>query len=157
MDKTEFKAALSAMSVPVKDEAALTVLLAKVTGGAATVSLDQWIAYLTELKTDKVSRPGESAALRLQSHARLRLSCSSFALLDSSCVARSLCLCCQDTPQQITDAFRTLADGRESVSVEGLHVPPLTQEDVDFLSTAIPAHADGGLDYSAYVANSFAQ
>ena len=66
-------------------------------------------------------------------------------------------VCVQDTPEQLTAAFRTLADGRSTVSVEGLRVPPLSEEDVTFLSENIPQHAEGGLDYEAYINSAFAQ
>jgi Ca2+-binding EF-hand superfamily protein len=112
LDKMEFKAALSAMSVPVKDDAALDALLLKVTGGPATVSLEAWIAYLTELNTDR------------------------------------------DTPEQIIEAFKTLADDRATISPDNLRVPPLTAEDIEFLQTQMPA-GEGGLDYTAFVNSSF--
>lgn len=53
LDKLEFKAALAAMSIPVRDDAALVELIAKVSGGAATISQEQWIAYMTEITADK--------------------------------------------------------------------------------------------------------
>ena len=46
LDKLEFKAALAAMSIPVRDDAALVELIAKVSGGGATISQEQWIAYM---------------------------------------------------------------------------------------------------------------
>jgi len=116
LDKKEFKAALAAMSIPVKDDAALDALMAKVAGGASTISLDQWIKYNTELATDS------------------------------------------DTAEQITASFRVLADDRDSITADNLRVPPLTSEDVEYLSSGVmPAHANGGFDYAAFIASSFAK
>jgi Ca2+-binding EF-hand superfamily protein len=113
LDRLEFKAALSAMSIPVRDDAALDALMNQVSGGSPTISLEQWIRYNTELATDK------------------------------------------DTPEQIKASFKCLADDKETISADNLRVPPLSAEDVEYLSGAMPQAATGGLDYSAFVDSSF--
>jgi Ca2+-binding EF-hand superfamily protein len=117
LDKLEFKAALSAMSIPVKDDAALQALLDKVAGSGATkVSREQYVAFVTELNTDK------------------------------------------DTPEQIVAAFRTLADDKDTIVVDQLRVPPLSQEDVEYLASEMQKNEEsGGLDYQAFVKSAFVQ
>jgi hypothetical protein len=39
------------MSIPVRDDAALVELIAKVSGGGATISQEQWIAYMCVQQT----------------------------------------------------------------------------------------------------------
>ena len=63
----------------------------------------------------------------------------------------------KDTPEQIIAAFKTLANDSVSISADALRVPPLNNEDVEYLSGAMPQHASGGLDYSAFVNSSFRQ
>ena len=63
----------------------------------------------------------------------------------------------KDTPEQIIAAFKTLANDSPFISADSLRVPPLNNEDVEYLSGAMPAHASGGLDYSAFVNSSFRQ
>jgi Ca2+-binding EF-hand superfamily protein len=113
LDRLEFKAALSAMSIPVRDDVALDTLLKEVSGGAPTIGLDQWIKWNTEINTDK------------------------------------------DSPEQVKAAFKTLADDRDTISADNLRVPPLTAEDVEYLGSAMPQAATGGLDYKAFVDASF--
>jgi len=115
LDKLEFKAALSAMSIPVKDDAALVALISQVSGGGSTVTEAQYIQYLSERAQDK------------------------------------------DTPEQIIEAFRTLADDRDTISADSLRVPPLSAEDVDYLAQNMPQAESGGLDYKAFVSSSFVQ
>lgn len=115
LDRDEFRAALSAMSIPVRDDAALDALLAEVSGGAPTISLEQWMAYNTMLATDK------------------------------------------DDAEQIKASFRTLADDGDFIGVDNLRVQPLTDEDVAYLSEAMPKSENGQLDYSAFVDASFRQ
>jgi len=63
----------------------------------------------------------------------------------------------RDTPDQIKAAFKALANDNEFISPELLLVNPLTQDDVQFLSNAMPQHENGqGLDYNAYVDQNFA-
>jgi len=113
LDKQEFKAALSAMSIPVKDDAALDALIKSVSGGGVVISEAQWIKYNMELAEDK------------------------------------------DTPEQIKASFKTLADDRDSLNADNLRVPPLTAEDVEYLIQAMPKDASGGMDYNAFVDQSF--
>lgn len=111
MDKVEFKAALSAMGVSLKNDEALQALLTKVSGGVGTISEQQWIAYNTELLTDK------------------------------------------DTPDQIIQAFKTLADDRDTITADNMRIPPLTNEDVEYVQSIMPEQ--GGLDYVKFVNGSF--
>jgi Ca2+-binding EF-hand superfamily protein len=60
----------------------------------------------------------------------------------------------RDTPEQVKASFKMMADDRDFIVADQLNVPPITQEDVQFLSTAMPAK-DTGLDYNAYVDANF--
>jgi len=113
LDKMEFKAALAAMSIPVKDDEALTALLHQVSGGADHISKEDWMRWNTEMAADR------------------------------------------DTPEQIKQSFKLLADDKEAITADGLRVPPLTDEDIDYLVNNMPQHANGGLDYNAFVDASF--
>jgi len=55
LDKLEFKAALSALSVAFKDEAAFNILFNKVSEGNLKISKSQFVNYLIELNEDKDS------------------------------------------------------------------------------------------------------
>ena len=44
----------------------------------------------------------------------------------------------KDTPEQIIAAFKTLANDGESIAAYSLRVPPLNNEDVEYLSGATP-------------------
>jgi len=60
-----------------------------------------------------------------------------------------------DTPEQIKESFRAVADGATYITPQQLNVRPLTQEDVEYLKTAMPGHSSGGLDYGAFVDKHF--
>lgn len=55
MDRLEFKAANAAMSVTFKDEKHFDTVFTSVSGGAATVNMDQYLAYMSTLQQDKDS------------------------------------------------------------------------------------------------------
>jgi actinin alpha len=112
LDKNEFKAALSAMSVFFSSDAEFDQTFAHVSGGATSVSKEQYIHYV-EAKYKDI-----------------------------------------DTPEQIKESFRAVADGNAVITPEQLNVRPLTSEDVAFLQENMPA-AQGGLDYSAFVDANF--
>jgi len=112
MDKVEFKAALSAMSVPFKDDAAFDKVFNEVSEGQTHVTLSQYIRYLAALEEDK------------------------------------------DTPDQLIESFKMIADNAETVSEAQLSCPPLSADDVQYLLSQMP-QAGNGYDYNAYVQNSF--
>lgn len=64
MDKTELKAALSAMSIPIKDDATLTAMMARISEGTGSISLDQWVRFNTENLSDKDTPEQIAAAFR---------------------------------------------------------------------------------------------
>jgi Ca2+-binding EF-hand superfamily protein len=53
LDKLEFKAALSALSIDIRNEEKFNQLFLQVSGGADRISKAQFIAYLTSLNEDK--------------------------------------------------------------------------------------------------------
>ena len=53
LDKVEFKAACSALGVPFKDDATFEKIFKDVSGGAISVSLDQYILFNSNLAEDK--------------------------------------------------------------------------------------------------------
>jgi len=55
LDRIEFKAALSALGVPFKDEAAVAKVFAEVSENSDKVTLDQYIRYNIQLMEDKDS------------------------------------------------------------------------------------------------------
>jgi len=61
-----------------------------------------------------------------------------------------------DTPEQLTEAFRSLAHDADTVTPAQLAVPPLTEEDVKFLVSQMPDRGSGQLDYREFINHSFA-
>jgi len=62
----------------------------------------------------------------------------------------------RDSADQVLAAFKSLAnDDAEGVTAQQLAVPPLSEEDVKFLASAMPAKGDK-LDYAAFVQANFA-
>jgi len=112
LDKAEFKAALSAMSVFFASESEFDSTFVQVSGGSPAVSKEQYLSFVEAKYKDK------------------------------------------DTPDQIKESFRAVADGAAYISPDQLRVRPLTDEDVAFLQQAMPAR-DGGLDYNAFVDANF--
>jgi len=110
LDKTEFKAALSALGVPFKDDAAFQKTFNEVAEGLATVSLEQYTAFNVKLMEDR------------------------------------------DTPDQINASFQMLADSGNTISLQQLRTPPLTDEDLAYLQAHLPDSGDGRFDYSSWVA-----
>jgi Ca2+-binding EF-hand superfamily protein len=114
LEKLEFKAALSAMSIFFSSDADFDKVFGLVSGGAATVSKEQYISYLTSKYQDK------------------------------------------DTPDQIKESFKAVADGGAGISAAQLQTPPLSAEDAEFLQKVLPARGDGTYDYGAYIDSQFA-
>jgi len=112
LDKTEFKAAAAALSIPFKDEKAFDQVYASISEGSATVNLGQFVKYLSALQEDK------------------------------------------DTPEQVKESFRSLADNGDTITAAQLQVPPLEEEDVKYLTSEM--HGSGaGFDYNAFVDSNF--
>jgi actinin alpha len=61
-----------------------------------------------------------------------------------------------DTPQQLQQAFRALADDADTITAAQLNIPPLTEADVKFLVDTMPSEGDK-LDYKKFVARNFVQ
>jgi actinin alpha len=112
LDKTEFKAALAALSIPFKDEKAFDATFGSVTEGGTHVSLSQFVKYMSSLQQDK------------------------------------------DTPDQVKESFRALADGGDVIAASQLNIPPLGEEDVKYLTGEMPTRGTG-LDYNAFVDANF--
>lgn len=112
LDKLEFKAALSAMSVFFASDAELERTFNNLSAGAGHVTLDTYISFLTTKYEDR------------------------------------------DSPDQIKDSFRQVADGSATISRAQLLTPPLGAEDAEFLASVMPA-SGGGYDYGAYVDSVF--
>jgi len=112
LDKLEFKAALSAMSVFFASDAELERTFNNLAAGTGHVTLDQYIGFLTSKYEDK------------------------------------------DSPDQIKDSFRQVADGAVTINRAQLATPPLGAEDVEFLARVMPESGDG-YDYVAYVDSVF--
>jgi Ca2+-binding EF-hand superfamily protein len=53
LDKTEFKAAAAALSIPFKDEKAFDQVFSSISEGATTVNLTQFVKYMTARQEDK--------------------------------------------------------------------------------------------------------
>jgi len=113
LDKLEFKAALSGMSVFFPSDSEFEAVFNRVSQGSAKVSKEQYVNYVQAKYQDK------------------------------------------DTPDQIKESFRAVAGGGDTITPEQLNTRPLTDADVAFLQSAIPASSGGGLDYSAFVDSNF--
>eukprot|EP01104_Vermistella_antarctica_P021448 TRINITY_DN96_c0_g1_i1.p1 TRINITY_DN96_c0_g1~~TRINITY_DN96_c0_g1_i1.p1 ORF type:complete len:543 (-),score=221.77 TRINITY_DN96_c0_g1_i1:203-1768(-) len=61
----------------------------------------------------------------------------------------------KDTPDQIKESFRSLADGGDVVRKNQLNMHPLTADDGEYLSSKMPASGDGAYDYNSYVDANF--
>jgi len=112
LDKSEFKAALSAMSVFFASEGELDSTFAAVASGAPAVSKEQYLAYVSNKYKDI------------------------------------------DTPEQIKESFRAVADGAAYISPQQLNCRPMTEEDVAYLQQNMPSTGEG-LDYAAFVDSQF--
>jgi len=112
LDKVEFKAALSAMSVFL-NASEFDAVFAKLSGGDTKINKDAYVSYVQAKFQDK------------------------------------------DTPDQIKDSFRAVADGASTITPDQLNVRPLTHEDVEYLKATMPHAASGGLDYTAFVDSHF--
>jgi len=113
LDKTEFKAALAALSVPFKDEKAFETAFSTVAEGGTHVTLPQFTRYLSSLQEDK------------------------------------------DTPEQVKESFRSLADNNPTISAAQLGTPPLESADVEYITSEMTSNASGGYDYNAFVDANF--
>jgi len=112
LDKAEFKAALSAMSVFFSSDAELDSTFGQVAQGGAAVTKEQYMGFVENKYKDI------------------------------------------DTPEQIKESFRAVADGAAYITPDQLNVRPLTKEDVDYLRSAMPSTSQG-LDYGAFVDANF--
>lgn len=61
----------------------------------------------------------------------------------------------RDTPEQVLDSFKAIADGRDSLSEGQMNTPPLTEEDIAFLKAHMTQNDDGSYDYAKFVGDNF--
>jgi len=62
----------------------------------------------------------------------------------------------KDTPDQVKESFRSLADNGDTISLGQLAVPPLGEDDIKFLSAEMPVAAgSSNLDYVRFVNANF--
>jgi len=113
LDKLEFKAANSAMSVVFKNDDHFNKIFEEVSGGKGSVNLEQYMKYIVALQEDR------------------------------------------DSPDQLKDSFRQMAGDNDTITGDQLNIPPLTDEDVNYLKSVMPKVGDDRYDYSAFVDQSF--
>jgi len=111
LDRIEFKAALSALSIPFKDEDSFNRLFLTISQGNDKISKDQFMNYMISISEDK------------------------------------------DTAEQIKASFQILADQGNNITTQQLRVPPLRDNEIDYLAEKMPAGPQ--YDYSTYVDQSF--
>jgi len=63
----------------------------------------------------------------------------------------------RDTPEQLAEAFKSLANDSDTISAADLAVPPLTEEDAKFLIASMPDRGNGRLDWGAFINANFAK
>jgi len=59
-----------------------------------------------------------------------------------------------DSPQQLKEAFHTLAGGKEYVTEQDMRMGQLTEEQIQFFKASMPPKFDG-YDYVSYLQGSF--
>jgi len=114
LDRLEFKACLSALGIPFRDEHAYEQVFLLVANGGEGITLDQFVKYMKDLTTDR------------------------------------------DTPEQIKNSFKILADEKAVISGHELKVHPLEESDIHFLNENMAPFANGAqFDYAAYTDSVF--
>lgn len=108
LDKLEFKAALSALSIPFKTDDQFLKVFHQVSQGNDKISKEQFVNYLCELSEDK------------------------------------------DTPDQIKQSFNILADASDNIAQVQLRVPPLQENEINYLSQRMPSVRENVFDYQTY-------
>jgi len=116
LSRLEFKSVLSGLGLISLDfdgsDKKSDDIFHKVSGGADTVSFDQYVAYMTSIT--------ESAT----------------------------------STDALAESFSTIAGGRPYVTASDLKVAGMTQEQIDFLTSSMPAGPDAGsFDYKAWLAS----
>jgi len=113
LDKLEFKAANSAMSVVFKNDDHFNKVFEEVSAGKGSVNLEQYMKYIVALQEDR------------------------------------------DSPDQLKDSFRQMAGDNDTITGDQLNIPPLTEDDVNYLRSVMPKVGTDKYDYNAYVDQSF--
>jgi len=113
LEKLEFKAALSAMSIFFTSDADFDRTYQNVTQGNPNITMDQYLAYLTSKYQDK------------------------------------------DSPDQIKESFKAVADGGATLSRQHLSAPYFSDQDAEFLAKALQQNEAGGYDYASFVDSQF--
>jgi len=113
LDKAEFKAALNALGMMLKDDQ-FNKVFNEVGQGKNGISQAQYVAWLTELHLDK------------------------------------------DTPEQLKEAFRTLADDSPFITANQLTIGEIAPADVEYLTHVMPrGNSNENYDYNGYVDQQF--
>jgi len=115
LDKLEFKAALSAMSIYFGNEQEFQDCFNKVAQGDSKITKAQYLGFVEARYKDR------------------------------------------DTPDQIKESFKAVADGNATITAEQLNCRPLTQDDVEYLKSVMTQTSNGGYDYNAFVDSNFVQ
>jgi hypothetical protein len=113
LDKLEFKAANSAMSVVFKNDDHFAKTFDEVSAGKGSVNLEQYMKYIVALQEDR------------------------------------------DSPDQLKDSFRQMAGDNDTITGDQLNIPPLTDDDVNYLKSVMPKLDNDRYDYNAFVDQSF--
>jgi len=61
----------------------------------------------------------------------------------------------RDSPDQLLEAFKSLAGDSSTISAAQLAIPPLSDDDTKFLVASMPDKGNGQYDYAAFVQASF--
>jgi len=113
LEKLEFKAALSAMSIFFTSDSDFDRTYQNVTQGNPNITMEQYLAYLTSKYQDK------------------------------------------DSPDQIKESFKAVADGGANLSEQHLAAPYFSDQDAEFLAKALRQNEDGSYDYASFVDSQF--
>ena len=63
----------------------------------------------------------------------------------------------KDSPEQIKASFKQLANDQPFIRPDDLIIPPLSQDDAQFMAELMPKNEQGQLDYNAFVDSSYSQ
>ena len=64
-----------------------------------------------------------------------------------------------DIPHQLNDAFKTVAAGKDFITVQDMKTAQLSEEQINFLTTTLPPKhgIDGAYDHKSWLGNQFAK
>jgi Ca2+-binding EF-hand superfamily protein len=61
----------------------------------------------------------------------------------------------RDSPDQVRDSFLLLSDNGTDISSQQLFCPPLSEQDVAYLTSRMPQNDQGRFDFNTYITNTF--